>query len=447
MSEVLRFSDRTVRGLMRPVAAFGLAILAAGCSVDNVRMELSGDQTRQVAREDSQAYRRWTGDDERVAQLRQGERRSSERFSTGQIERADASPSRAVVEPASARPSLVVMRGDWREERERQYQRGATPAEPWERAGQERVAGDEHIVRTGETLYSIARRYGVHPMALADYNNLADPSLIRIGERLRIPAGDYRSQRSRRDPERSRAEPRAGERLPASGPAPRMTRSDESADPYADPLLRDPAARDRRLAEPRPQTQAPRAVAADRGAPASAAAPAPEQRPAPRPETRAAPTRQAARPANPSPPARSSADCSHVLQNPPPLSRAGFRRPVTGAVIARFGSAADGTRNDGIKISVPRGTPVHAAENGVVVYSGDELTGMGRLILVRHADGWVTAYAHNDEVLVARCDLVERGQVIAKAGMTGAVSKPLVHFELRKDARPTDPEAHFAGTS
>lgn len=146
-------------------------------------------------------------------------------------------------------------------------------------------------------------------------------------------------------------------------------------------------------------------------------------------------------------PARTSADCTQSLQNPPALSRAGFRRPATGAVVTRFGTAPDGTRNDGIKISVPRGTPVHAAENGVVVYSGSELTGLGRLILVRHADGWVTAYAHNDEVLVARCDLVERGQVIAKAGMTGSVTKPLVHFELRKDARPIDPEAHFAGTS
>jgi len=135
------------------------------------------------------------------------------------------------------------------------------------------------------------------------------------------------------------------------------------------------------------------------------------------------------------------------MKNPPARSGANFRRPAQGLIVSRFGKKLNGQRNDGINISVPRGTPVKAAENGVVVYAGDELTGLGNLILVRHADGWVSAYAHNARILVSRCDTVTRGQEIARAGVTGSVSKPQVHFELRKNARPVDPEKHIAGTS
>ena len=143
----------------------------------------------------------------------------------------------------------------------------------------------------------------------------------------------------------------------------------------------------------------------------------------------------------------STADCSALMKDPPARSGANFRRPANGLIVSRFGEQSNGQRNDGINISVPRGTPVKAAENGVVVYAGDELTGLGKLVLVRHADGWVSAYAHNDEIKVSRCDTVERGQMIARAGVSGSVSKPQLHFELRKNARPVDPEQHLAGTS
>ncbi len=93
---------------------------------------------------------------------------------------------------------------------------------------------------------------------------------------------------------------------------------------------------------------------------------------------------------------------------------------------------------------MPKGTPVKAAENGVVAYVGNELPGFGNLVLVRHADGFVTAYAHNDELLVRRCEVVKRGQIISKAGASGKTSQPQLHFELRKDFKPVDPEAFFA---
>ena len=94
---------------------------------------------------------------------------------------------------------------------------------------------------------------------------------------------------------------------------------------------------------------------------------------------------------------------------------------------------------------MPLGTAVKAAENGVVAYAGDELKGYGKLVLIRHADNWVSAYAHNDEIVVKRGDTVSRGQVIAKAGKTGDVDQPQLHFELRKGSQPVDPLPHMSG--
>jgi murein DD-endopeptidase MepM/ murein hydrolase activator NlpD len=93
---------------------------------------------------------------------------------------------------------------------------------------------------------------------------------------------------------------------------------------------------------------------------------------------------------------------------------------------------------------VPIGTSVKAAENGVVAYAGNELKGYGNLVLVRHSNNWVSAYAHNEEILVKRGDQVRRGQIIATAGKSGQVSQPQLHFELRKGSRPVDPTKFMA---
>ncbi len=123
---------------------------------------------------------------------------------------------------------------------------------------------------------------------------------------------------------------------------------------------------------------------------------------------------------------------------------AGFRWPVKGRVISKYGSKPNGTRNEGINIAVPEGADIRASEAGVVAYSGNELKGYGNLVLIRHADGWVTAYAHSKEVFVKRGDTVRRGQIIAKAGATGSVTSPQLHFELRKGASAVDPERYLA---
>jgi len=116
-----------------------------------------------------------------------------------------------------------------------------------------------------------------------------------------------------------------------------------------------------------------------------------------------------------------------------------FRWPVRGKVITSYGAKTNGKSNDGINVAVPEGTPVKAAEDGVVAYSGNELKGYGNLILVRHSNGYVTAYAHASELLVKRGDTIKRGQIIAKSGQSGEVGSPQLHFEIRKGSSPVDP--------
>jgi murein DD-endopeptidase MepM/ murein hydrolase activator NlpD len=128
-----------------------------------------------------------------------------------------------------------------------------------------------------------------------------------------------------------------------------------------------------------------------------------------------------------------------------PAASGKFRWPVRGRIIANFGKRPDGTHNDGVNLAVPQGTEVHAAEGGKVAYAGNELKGYGNLVLIRHDNGWVSAYAHADQVLVKRDDIVRRGQVIAKAGRTGTVDQPQLHFELRQGSQPVDPLPHMEG--
>ena len=167
-------------------------------------------------------------------------------------------------------------------------------------------------------------------------------------------------------------------------------------------------------------TEAPPAPVA---APADTAAPVQEQ------AAVAAPTGAAGAEAPAAPPATAQA--------------AGFRWPVRGRVISEFGKTPDGERNDGINLAVPEGTSVKAAEDGTVIYAGNELKSYGNLVLIRHSNGWVSAYAHNSELKVERGQQIRRGEIIALSGMSGGVTTPQVHFELRKDATPVNPLQHL----
>jgi murein DD-endopeptidase MepM/ murein hydrolase activator NlpD len=122
-----------------------------------------------------------------------------------------------------------------------------------------------------------------------------------------------------------------------------------------------------------------------------------------------------------------------------------FRWPVHGRVISAFGAKTNGQQNDGINVAVPEGTPVKAADDGVVAYAGNELKGYGNLVLIRHANGYVSAYANASELMVKRGDTIKRGQVIAHAGQTGNVTSPQLHFEIRKGSTPVDPAQYLNG--
>ena len=122
----------------------------------------------------------------------------------------------------------------------------------------------------------------------------------------------------------------------------------------------------------------------------------------------------------------------------------GFRWPARGRIISGFGTKPNGEKNDGINLAVPEGTSIKAAEDGVVIYAGNELKSYGNLVLIRHKDGWVSAYAHNRTINVERGEEVRRGQIVGEAGMSGSVTSPQVHFELRKGATPVNPLDHLS---
>ena len=137
----------------------------------------------------------------------------------------------------------------------------------------------------------------------------------------------------------------------------------------------------------------------------------------------------------PEPPKVASAPALTASRAAPPA----FQWPVRGRVVAGFGAGIGGLPNDGIDLAVPAGTDIRAAEAGVVLYTGNEIKGLGNLILLRHRDGFITAYAHAKSFAVKAGDSVRRGQVIAKSGQTGTVKAPQLHFEIRKESAPVDP--------
>ena len=132
------------------------------------------------------------------------------------------------------------------------------------------------------------------------------------------------------------------------------------------------------------------------------------------------------------------------LPSPSARSDERFFWPVRGQVVIGFGARKGGMRNDGINIRAPDGSPIRAAENGVVAYAGNQLRGFGNLLLIKHDGGWMSAYAHASLLLVQRGDSVRRGQVIARVGKTGNVANPQLHFELRRNNKPVDPRQYLA---
>jgi murein DD-endopeptidase MepM/ murein hydrolase activator NlpD len=268
-------------------------------------------------------------------------------------------------------------------------QQGAPPTTLDQQAKHVRPAtnnsGGTHLVQSGDTAWNIAHRYGISVNELAAANG--GSTTVKLGTRIVIPGGNAPQ----------------GVQVASLNPQ-------EVAPPQ-------PAA---------PVSEVPAAAATTPPAPLAAA----QQQPAAEQQVALAPQTGTAGSLAPAAPEAAAASN-------------GFRWPVRGRIISQFGKKANGERNDGINLAVPEGTSVKAAEDGTVIYAGNELKSYGNLVLIRHNNGWVSAYAHNSKLEVKRGDTVTRGQAIALSGMSGGVTTPQVHFELRKDATPVDPLQHL----
>jgi murein DD-endopeptidase MepM/ murein hydrolase activator NlpD len=281
--------------------------------------------------------------------------------------------------------------------------------------------GTAVTVQPGETLEVLSRRYNVPVATILRANNLADAARIQPGQRLVIP---------RREGE--------GAPSPLAHARPATMHTVNQGDTLLSVARRYKiGAAD--LARANKLDVHARLKLGQRisipGSSRSATQPAPARRAEAPVQTPLAPQQEKA------------ANVKAIEQPEPAVALTGtpqFRWPVKGRVISGFGQKPNGQQNDGVNISVPEGTPIKASEDGVVAYAGNELKGYGNLVLVRHAEGWVTAYAHASEVLVKRGEAVKRGQVIARAGQTGGVPAPQLHFEIRKGATPVDPAQHLS---
>jgi murein DD-endopeptidase MepM/ murein hydrolase activator NlpD len=239
--------------------------------------------------------------------------------------------------------------------------------------------GFTHTIASGESLYTSARRYEVTTQAIVQANNLSSPDKIVVGQKVIIPG--------------------RADLLATKAPTTQVA----STTPITTPA-------------PAQQTLPQAAPNALQAAATPAVTPTlPQQQAAPV----AQPTQVANVPA--AEPAMSGSDK--------------FRWPASGRVLVDFASS----KGTGINIEVPEGSAVKAAENGTVIYVGSGVEGYGNLVLIRHPNGYVSAYAHLQSMSVAKGAVVGRGDTIGAAGMTGSVTKPQLHFELRKGATPVDP--------
>jgi murein DD-endopeptidase MepM/ murein hydrolase activator NlpD len=157
-----------------------------------------------------------------------------------------------------------------------------------------------------------------------------------------------------------------------------------------------------------------------------------------RPSPNAGIPAQGSREYNYTPPSASSSAPGPSQAAVAEAGRGRFIWPIRGEIISQFGVTGLGRRNDGVDVKSPQGTVVHAAASGSVVYAGDQVPGFGNLVLVKHADGWVTAYAHLDKVSVQMRQTVTQGQEIGEVGQSGGVGEPQLHFEVRYAPTPAD---------
>ena len=356
--------------------------------------------------------------------------------------------------PAASRPATVAARdgyatgaqglGAYRPERSEITGSVPAPRVPPQPAGHWTWDGGSPVtVTSGETVESLGRKYGVPAAAIMQTNGFREGAVLRPGQRVVIPR--YVSTGTIHAPAapapQAAKPPRNAENVHIVAPGETLitiARKNgvtlaalaraNNIQPYAKVSMGD------RLTIPGGRH------AAEHPAPAPALQVA-QPRTVPAAKIASAPA-ESARIVTPE--THTSAEV--VTKSAEAVgAMASFRWPVKGRVIAGFGPRPNGGQNDGINLAVPEGTPIKAADDGVVAYAGNELKGYGNLVLIRHANGFVSAYANASELLVKRGDTIKRGQVIAHAGQTGNVTSPQLHFEIRKGSTPVDPIKYLGG--
>jgi len=341
------------------------------------------------------------------------------------------------------------------------------PSAPGSSAGWSAQGGTPIVVAHGETLEVISGRYGVPRSALMQANGLSGE--VTPGSRIVVPVyNGGGSQTAARQPapndnrfEQPRLAPPPVSRPVAAAPgkptaAPKVAAVDARAQAAADAKEKAEAdakrmgeARARFAAEAKAKAAAKAATETKTAAlPTPAAQPAKPKAAAPvvasAPADKITTQPKAVAPAPEPKAAEPQTTASLPKAEEPASSGADFRWPARGRVIAGYAGKGG---NEGINIAVPEGTPIKAAEGGVVAYAGSELKGYGNLVLIRHPNGYVSAYAHNGELSVKRGEQVKRGQVVAKSGQSGNVNSPQLHFELRKGSTPVDPMPYLSSSN
>lgn len=291
------------------------------------------------------------------------------------------------------------------------------------------IDGNRYRVGEGDALSKIADRYDVRLATLAAANNIQPPYLLYAGEVLRIP-----------------------EDVPVPTRRPEII---QTALPPVETTVPSETSRWKRQAVPAPVVEGERYVvkpgeslaliAVRRGLTLGDLVSTNDLKPPytivpgqfliiPKKEKRPVQSRR-----------QTDIETASSMPPPPPLSGDGFIWPVDGDLIGSFEQNSVKGRSGGVTIAASKGASVRASDSGIVAYAGEALSGYGRMVMLRHAEGYVTLYAHNDVILVQEGDVVSRGQPIAKVGNSGDVSKSQLHFEIRKGKTPIDPAKILAG--
>lgn len=276
-----------------------------------------------------------------------------------------------------------------------------------------------HTVIEGDTLWSVSNRYKISMRDIAVVNNIHAPFVLGGGQRLKLPPPqEYRVK--------------AGDTLYSVSRLfgvnqYEIARQNDMRSPYtlhAGDVLNMPSVSQQDEEE---DTRQPVQLAQTSNSATPSQGVKPGQKPYYKQVVKAKP----------------KARKTKITARTPKRSSSKFMQPVKGKVLSNYGPKKGGLHNDGINIAAKRGTAVKAAENGVVVYAGNEIKGSGNLVLIRHSDRWMTAYAHMDGFDVKRGQVIKRGAKIGRVGSTGAVSTPQLHFEVRRGTEAINPKRYM----